>query len=151
LVLTYRLSWSVGNSVADLDGGIYFLGKGRGANCNPFNNTYLYYDGNKAGATNSEFFEVSLGKAFSNGQWSGSTTIQLRAGWWGGSLIDYGTADITLSTKRVFNNGTSIPDNNPTTFGVDPVAVAVSTCAPLVKTANVSIDVGGRVTITVPK
>jgi hypothetical protein len=94
---------------------------------------------------------VSLGKAFANGEWGGSTTIQLRAGWWGTSRVDFGKANLTLSTKRVFTNGTTIQDNNPTTFEIDPVAHGVSVCAPIIRNATVDIAVGGVVTISVPK
>jgi hypothetical protein len=133
-----------------LDGAIFFLEQFRGFGCNPLNATYISY-ASGSGARSTESFEVSIGKAYANGEWSGSTTIQLGAGWWGFYNIDFGMAKVTLSTKRVFTNGIAIQDNNPNFFGIDPIAHGTSVCAPIITNATVDIAIDGVVTISIPK
>jgi PT repeat len=142
LVLFITYSWSVSSQTADLDGGLFFLGIGGGYGNWPKNDPYMSYTRDGRGATDSEEFNVKLGRAFADGKWSGSTTVLLRASWFG---RDHGQANATLSTKRVLPNGTTINDNNAISFVIDP-ALGDTTVA----NATVSIGVGGTVTITGP-
>jgi hypothetical protein len=141
LVLFITYSWSVTRQFADLDGGMYFLGIGRGYDSWPSNDPYMSRTRDGRGATDREEFNVKLGKALADGKWNGSTTVQLRASWYG---RDDGQANATLSTKRVLPNGTAINDNNAISFGIDPALGDT-----IVASATVTVGVGGTVTITV--
>jgi hypothetical protein len=149
LVLDITYSWSVVSTSANIDAGVYFLGFGRGYDCNPQSMTYIPTFTSGSGATNSERFTVKLGQAFADLKWSTSTTVQLRAGWY--NQADNGVATVTLSTTRVQTNGAIINDNNAISFGIDPPSSPALTCAPLVGTLTVGIGTDGKVTMTVPK
>jgi hypothetical protein len=147
LVLYISYSWG-GNycALADFDGAVYFLGGARGFSCNPFRDAYIAYSGDGYGPFGSETFQVYLGKASTDGQWSGSTTVQLRAGW---RFPDLGLVNVTLSTKRFLADGTSVDDNNTISFVVDPPRA--TGCPSPLANATVSIYASGTVSIFVPK
>jgi hypothetical protein len=147
LVLTIVYSWNVSNSLADLDGGVYWLGVARGFDCNP-KSFYITLQTSTTGATGTEVYTVKLGEAYANKRWSGLTTLQLRAGW---KQTDEGVATLALSTTRVLANGTTVNDNNPISFGIDPPLKEVGQCAPPLVDMTVVIDADGKVRITVPK
>jgi hypothetical protein len=135
------------NQAVDLDGAIYFLGYAQGNFCLPKDkNGYIYYYGDGNG-TAAEYFSVNLGDAFADLAWSGSTMVNLRAGWYG--FIDHGQANVTMYTQRLLSDGTYVYDQNMINFVVDPIAHGAENCPPLVANASVSIGVGGKVTITV--
>jgi hypothetical protein len=134
--------------VTDLNGGVYFLGSALGPGCFPTNFTYLSYFGKTSGDTGSEKYGVKLGNAFADGQWSGSTTVRLRAGWF---ESDFGLASVTMSTSQLLANGTYVDDNNRRDFVIDPIPQEPFSCAALVATATVDIGADGKVTITVRK
>jgi hypothetical protein len=143
LVLTVAYTWAANQT--DLDTGTYFLGQAQGYSCTPANGTYLTFTGDNSGAAGSENYTIALGRAWTDGKWSESTTVQLRAGWYGST--DKGKATMTMFTRRVLVNGTTINDNNVISLIVDPHA-AISGCAPQIGTATVVRGLDGKVNIT---
>jgi hypothetical protein len=131
LVLTVAYTWAANQT--DLDTGTYFLGQAQGFSCTPANGTYLTFTGDNSGAAGSESYTIALGRAWTDGKWSGSTTVQLRAGWFGNT--DKGKATMTMN------------DNNVISLIVDPHA-AISGCAPQIGTATVVRGLDGKVNIT---
>jgi hypothetical protein len=110
LFLDITYIWFVNNPTYDLDGAVYFLG---------------YAQTSHTVVTSMEpqaaKLSVSLGFAFAFVEWSGSTTIQLRAGLY---KNDYGKRNVRLSTKRLLSN-----DNNSISFGIEPTIRGNFTCA----------------------
>jgi hypothetical protein len=147
LVLTVSYIWSF--TQYDLDSGIYFLGSSLGNFCDPQNSTYLTFSGDMKGYGGSETYNISLGKAWADGKWNVSTTVQLRAGWT--PVRDSGLAAITLSTQRIRANGATLNDNNIILFVVNPTTRGRAQCSPQVATATVVRDDKNRVVITIPK
>jgi hypothetical protein len=109
--------------------------------------SYIAFSGDSVGST-TEYFTIDLGLAFSDSAWTGSTIVNLLAGWFGGT--DYGEATISMYTYRLVPGG-FVEDRNDISFVIDPNFYGDLNCPPLVATATVTIGVGGRVTITVTK
>jgi hypothetical protein len=148
LVLYIAYGWSGKSERYDLDGGVFFLGGARGPTCEPHVSTYMSFSGDVYGPSGKEEFNVNLGKALVDGKWSGSTTVQLRAGWFDSD--SGGQATITMSTKRVQANGASVEDNNAISFVFNPPSrQAYFECAPPVADAKVVIGTDGSVTTIV--
>jgi hypothetical protein len=133
------------SKLADLDCGVYFLGSAQGINCLPKDDAYIYYSGDASG-TGVEYFTVSLGDSFTDIAWSGSTMVNLRAGWFGDT--DYGMGNVTMYTLQCLP-GESCRASNTIEFDIDPIASGSGNCPPQVANATVTIGVGGIVTITV--
>jgi hypothetical protein len=147
LVLTVTFSWSF--SQTNLDSGIFFLGFGQGVFCVPGNTTYLTFSGDNTRFGGSESYTVALGRALADGRWSGSTLVQLRAGW--GGSVDYGLATAAIFTKRVLANGSVVSDNNEISFSIDPARRSDFKCSLEIAVATVVQGMDGKVTITIPK
>jgi hypothetical protein len=144
LVLYVSYQWALNQK--DLDSGIFFLGFAQGYSCSPESTTYLTFGGDEYNG--GEFYTISLGKAWANGQWTGSTTVELRAGWNGN--VNQGLASLTLFTTHLVN-GTPVNDNNEITFVIDPPIRLIGQCSPQIAFATVARGLDGTVTITIPK
>jgi hypothetical protein len=147
LVLTVTFSWTF--SDLNLDSGIFFLGFGQGVFCTTKNTTYLTFSGDNTRFGGSESYTVALGRALADGQWSGSTSVQLRAGWNGAVFL--GLATVTMSTERVLANGSVVSDNNVISFSINPRVRRCGQCSLEIAIATVMQGMDGKVMITIPK
>jgi hypothetical protein len=147
LVLTVTFSWSAAQK--DLDSGISFLGSARGVACFPDDGTYLTFTGDNSGFGGSETYTITLGTAFADGKWSGSTTFQMRASW--NPNKNQGPVTVTMFTSHVLANGTIINDNNAMMFAISPNIRQRGQCASVIFNVTVVRASYGNVTVIVPK
>jgi hypothetical protein len=74
LILDITYSWSTYSSLADLDGGVAFLGFAEGLNCYPKDeSTYTTYSGDAKGIKTLVCISAKLSQIFA---WSGSTSVR---------------------------------------------------------------------------
>jgi hypothetical protein len=112
------------------------------------NGRYMSFSGDAIGATAVEYFVINLGQSYADFAWSESTTIRLKAAWYGDT--DDGLAFVDLSTFRYLPGGTVVLDDNEISVLIDPTFYqnAVGSL-PRVATASVDFDVDGTVVISV--
>jgi hypothetical protein len=131
-----------------VDAGVDFLGIAKGPTCDgPYDRNAYIFCFSSVGVSYIDEFVVTLGPAFRQCAWSGSTTVNLRAGWFGDT--DHGLAVVTMSTYQFLPYGSAVEDDNEISFVIDPTAYRGASNPPRVATASVNVGAGGNVTITV--
>jgi hypothetical protein len=109
----------------------------------------LTFTGDNFGFGGSESYTIALGTAFADNKWSGSTTVQMRAGW--NPNVNQGSVTVTMFTSHVLANGTSVNDNNALSFLISPNIRQRGQCVPAISDIAVVLDSSGNVIVIIPK
>ena len=80
-ILKITYDWT-GSSSKDLDTSTRFLGKTAGWACSGNGDLYIVWNGDMTGSSSSEFLLILVKASLAAKLWSGSTTVNLSAGWY---------------------------------------------------------------------
>lgn len=105
LELIIQYSWGIGQF--DIDSATEFLGDKVGVSCDT-SGTYIEFLGDNTSEAGTESYIISISDALNAGAWSGSTIVNLYAGW----FSDPQSGPITISASlRDASSGAPIPNS----------------------------------------
>jgi hypothetical protein len=139
LELTIQYSWPA--NVPDLDTGTFFLGSGVGYSCGS-SSPYLQFSGDDTSTGGTETIIVLVGQAREAREWSNSTQLSLRAGWFSPSQGS-GPATVSVFASRRYGAESTFMSTEAVALVIDPGSQ--NECAQT-EVGEVVVDVGPSVT-----